>query len=379
MPQTQIAVSYKAKRVAVILVCLAFLASAHTDVAVAQPAGASDICIVWEVKNRFRLFRDEADFLRQVAASRGDGVLAAERLLARERDGFGWVKDVVANLCSDAAENLFESCERDGERENYLAPSDHRVGVALSGTASPGAICAWTFDGVDGPPRQINVPCEEEIKLRPPYGRSTVAMVNVPLGDGTVRHVVQGLTVRDVLIAGLGDSVAAGEGNPDQPVVLEGGFCFMRFLGDGRQYYRPGRAGFDGDRSCDNVQTSVAAAADWAHRGARWMSAACHRSLYSYQVRTALALAVENPHVAVTFIPLACTGATIDAGLFNSQQADDDPMTAGVSSCPNSVPSQLDTLRSILASARRQQPDRKLDLLFKRGDCERGGTPAQSR
>ena len=109
MPQTQIAVSYKAKRVAVILVCLAFLASAHTDVAVAQPAGASDICIVWEVKNRFRLFRDEADFLRQVAASRGDGVLAAERLLARERDGFGWVKDVVANLCSDAAENLFES------------------------------------------------------------------------------------------------------------------------------------------------------------------------------------------------------------------------------------------------------------------------------
>ena len=153
----------------------------------------------------------------------------------------------------------------------------------------------------------------------------------------------------------------------------------MRFLGDGRQYYRPGRAGFDGDRSCDNVQTSVAAAADWAHRGARWMSAACHRSLYSYQVRTALALAVENPHVAVTFIPLACTGATIDAGLFNSQQADDDPMTAGVSSCPNSVPSQLDTLRSILASARRQQPDRKLDLLFKRGDCERGGTPAQSR
>jgi hypothetical protein len=38
-------------------------------------------------------------------------------------------------------------------------------------------------------------------------------------------------------------------------------------------------------------------------------------------VRTALALAVENPHIAVTFLPLACTGASIDAGLLNGQVA----------------------------------------------------------
>ena len=48
------------------------------------------------------------------------------------------------------------------------------------------------------------------------------------------------------------------------------------------------------------------------------MSQACHRSLYSYQLRTALALAVENPHVAVTFLPLACTGATIESGLLGT-------------------------------------------------------------
>ena len=30
---------------------------------------------------------------------------------------------------------------------------------------------------------------------------------------------------------------------------------------------------------------------EWARLSARWMSAACHRSLYSYQTRTALALA----------------------------------------------------------------------------------------
>jgi hypothetical protein len=35
------------------------------DAALAQqPAGAANFHIAWEVKNRFRLFRKEADFLR---------------------------------------------------------------------------------------------------------------------------------------------------------------------------------------------------------------------------------------------------------------------------------------------------------------------------
>jgi len=49
--------------------------------------------IEWEVKNRFRLFRHEADFQRHVAAAHGDGVLAAERRLARATDGRGWARD----------------------------------------------------------------------------------------------------------------------------------------------------------------------------------------------------------------------------------------------------------------------------------------------
>ena len=60
------------------------------------------------------------------------------------------------------------------------------------------------------------------------------------------------------------------------------------------------------------------------------MSAACHRSLYGYQLRTALALAVENPHVAVTFLPLACTGATIENGLLGPQRARECPPTGAL-------------------------------------------------
>ena len=53
---------------------------------------ARDLHIAWEVKNRFRLFRSEADFQRQVAAFRGDGVLGAEdrlELAVRPRLGQG--------------------------------------------------------------------------------------------------------------------------------------------------------------------------------------------------------------------------------------------------------------------------------------------------
>ena len=104
--------------------------------------------------------------------------------------------------------------------------------------------------------------------------------------------------MRDLLIAGLGDSIAAGEGNPDRPVALaDDGFCFRQFIGTPRsEYFRPGRAGFKGDRACDQARDSAEAADAWNKLAARWQNAACHRSLYSYQLRAALALAVEHPH-----------------------------------------------------------------------------------
>ena len=170
--------------------------------------------IGWEVKNRFRLFRREADFLRQVAASRGDGVLAAEQRLERDRDGLGWAKDVVANLCVDTSGNLMTTCERDGTKENYVAPADHRISVELSGNVPQGATCTWTFDDGQGALRQNEAPCEGEVILRVASTRTTVASVDIPLGDGTAQRVVTEIYVRDVLIAGLGDSIAAGVDGP---------------------------------------------------------------------------------------------------------------------------------------------------------------------
>lgn len=329
----------------------------------AQPAAGATPHIEWEVKNRFRLFRNEADFQRHVAAAHGDGVLAAERRLASESDGRGWARDMVERLCVDRAGRLLEFCDRDGERESYLAPRDHPVGVMLAGTLPANEGCAWSFDDGDGHPRQVSAPCDEEVKARLLSNRPTIASVDVILPDGTALRLVNEIVVRDALIAGMGDSIAAGEGNPDRAVRLsDQGFCFKRF--GGGEYYRPGRAGFSGNKSCATLANEDTRAGEWAQQSARWLSGPCHRSLYSYQMRTALALAIENPHLAVTFLPLGCSGATINAGFLGNQRARECPSPGTSAACSGTVRAQIAELTELLAAARRHQADRSLDLVL---------------
>jgi lysophospholipase L1-like esterase len=330
---------------------------AQTDATAPSPQ------ISWEVKSRFRLFRNEADFLRHVAADRADGVLAAEERLARDSDGRGWAKDVVGSLCVDAGGQIGPICERDGRPENYLAPADHHVAVVLT-DAPTDATCAWTFDNGDDPPQLFNAPCSDDVSLWVRYGRPTITTVDIALPDQPPQRITTEILVRDLLVAGLGDSIASGEGNPDQPISLASdGFCFRRLLDGGRgDYFRPGRAGYHGDKTCDMPTRNDA---EWTRHGALWMNAACHRSLYSYQLRTALTLAIENPHWAVTYLPLGCSGATIAGGLLGSQPANEITCrAAGSGPCPSRVPGQIEQLRDLLARAQRDRPDRHLDLLL---------------
>lgn len=337
-----------------------------TPPAATPQANTPGTAIQWEVQNRFRLFRAAEDFQRQVTAQRAGGVLQAERLLEREADGRGWARTTVDRLCLDAAGHLVETCTRDGERESYLKPADYPVRITFAGTAPPGATCAWTLQNNTDAKQELTIGCEEEITTRVPAGVVTRVVVDAIPKDGPVQHAETDIRVRDLLIAGLGDSIAAGEGNPDKPIALsEEGFCFRRFLGTSNsQYYRPGRAGFRGDKSCEAAAdttpgaaaTSTAATQDWQRHGARWMNAACHASLYGYQMRAALALAVENPQIAVTYVPLACSGATIAEGLLGSQTARECPLQG---SCASSSPAQVRQLEGIVRRA-----GRSVDLMF---------------
>ena len=301
--------SFAALCLAALVVPASAQAPAPGPLQILPPVISQEMRIVWEVKNRFRLFRREQDFLRHVAALNLKTVLAAEQQMAAETDGRGWAAPLLSYLCVDAMGALMNTCERDGQRESYLAPADYRVEMRLIGAPAQ-TTCAWVFNEGDGQPRNFTGPCGEEVRLRLGAGKPTTVTVDAAVADGPPQRATTEIVVRDLLIAGLGNSVAAGEGNPDRPVALsDEGFCFRRFItGSHSEYYRPGRAGFKGDRTCESGR-GASELAEWSALGARWLSQACHRSLYGYQLRTALALAVENPHVAVTFLPLACTGA----------------------------------------------------------------------
>ena len=320
----------------------------------------SPIQISWEVRSRFRLFREERDFLLQVEAARNHSILESEQALELQSDGRGWARNTVNRLCIDPQGRVGKPCRRDNVDEDYLTPTDHPITVRLTGTIPVGATCAWSFDDGTGP-QTSTVDCAEPISMRVRYGRRTVATVDVSAGSHPTERVQTDIQVRDIFIAGLGDSIASGEGNPDRAIALaDDGFCFRSFLGTAsEQYYRPSRAGFKGGRACEAPDTL----ANWQRYGAQWFNAACHRSLYSYQTRTALALAIRYPHIAVTYLPLACTGATIRNGLLGSQRAGECPPGKGTG-CQTSVNAQVSELREALAAAKRRQPDRKLDLVL---------------
>ena len=147
------------------------------------PTLSTDLRITWEVKNRFRLFRKEADFLKHVAAQSIKSVLAAEHIMAAETDGRGWARAMLGNLCIDQMGGVMTTCERDGARENYLAPADHRVEMRIVG-ASPQATCAWMFDEGDGAPRNYTGPCGEQVRIRLLYGKPTNVTVDVNVPNG---------------------------------------------------------------------------------------------------------------------------------------------------------------------------------------------------
>src|SRR5260370_6381993 len=146
--------------------------------ALAQVAGDQTPQIAWEVKSRFRLFRSERDFERQLAAHRSDGVLAAEERLARASDGRGWARELIGQLCLDPGGRITEACVRDGKRENYLAPAEHRIGAVVA-NAPANAACTWTFDDGDSPPRNITLACDEDGRFWGRYRSGATAAVEV--------------------------------------------------------------------------------------------------------------------------------------------------------------------------------------------------------
>ena len=150
------------------------------------------------------------------------------------------------------------------------------------------ALCEWRIDGK----LVAETSCAERVSgpgVELPYPGGAEISVNV-VGEPPI---IAEAHVKDLLIAGLGDSFASGEGNPNTPVAFTD---TKRF----RSLY-PQRKRND------------------AGGNAQWTDELCHRSLYGQQLRAALQIAIENPQASVTFLDLSCSGASIMEGILGPQ------------------------------------------------------------
>lgn len=265
--------------------------------------------ISWRVENSFRFFVDPADSEVHRATYRALGpqdrqhpVLAAEQQLEKRVDD-GWAASMYRKTCWDWRQNSFRCPAYD----DYINPTQHRVIAAIDGIEEGSALtCTWLTapqGGDDLRGKVVSQPCRDRFVVEVPYPEG--AKVSVEIGGRVVAE--ETIKVRDILIAGMGDSIGSGEGNPDVPV---------RFSRERTADY--------GSPSEPNLRGFPARVGNWEQIGdqafieenARWLDQACHRSLYSHQLRAALQLAIEDPHRAVTYVGVACSGAEVTFGLF---------------------------------------------------------------
>jgi hypothetical protein len=337
----------------------------------APAAGQTDdVSIGWEIANRFRLFAEQADFDIQVAALRAAAnrtVLESEHRLAEDTRGQGWAANLRRLCFNSTTGKVLLKCKRDGVEEDYIRPKDLRLKLTAKLPANFGnAQCTWSI-GTGSQARQVERPCDAALTDQrvAPNQRTAISVVAKSAAGASAMGSTT-VEPRDVLIVGLGDSTASGEGNPTRSVALTDiGFCFRRVLRSDRQrFFLPGRARAHVVADCPTPGDELDERDAWDAAAAEWLYPQCHRSLYAYQARAAIALAVENPSLSVTYLPLACTGATIRQGILAAQNARERPKQAGVPA-PRQVPSQVAQLSSYLGMTdNNRTPSRRPDLIF---------------
>jgi len=267
--------------------------------------------IEWRVENPFRFFTDAGDtevhrqtYLSLSGSEREHPVLNAERALSARHPG-GWAATMFTRTCWDRESNAY-ACP---SRTDYLEPESHTVVASIKGVADAALIgCTWLTAPRRGANRNrgsaVARRCSDPVRLDIPYREG--ATVTVQIGHAAVAETV--IEVEDVLVAGMGDSFGSGEGNPDVAVR----FSRERSIDYADPVDAVELAGFPARVGAWRDIGDKA----FISENALWLDQACHRSLYSHQLRTALQLSLENPHRAVTFVGLACSGAEITRGLF---------------------------------------------------------------
>jgi GDSL-like Lipase/Acylhydrolase family len=195
--------------------------------------------------------------------------------------------------------------------------------------------------------------CERRLDNLPRLGQYDVALtVHTDTGDSD--RTVERVALHDWLIVSLGDSIASGEGSPDDTGRYE----------HGRKWIRPAaRAACVGGvySACLAVRKDLQLLLQGYNkvreiRPVRWQDKRCHRSARAGHAQVAAEIERRDPYSSVTFISLACSGADVRHLIdtpYSGQQPPADPR-------PEKLKPQLAALRELLRSYR----PRRIDALL---------------
>lgn len=297
-----------------------------------SPASAA-ATIQWEVANRFPLFREEKHFrvLADIYASlpladrQDKPVLALETALENHANArslgaafgdpatiwrYGWASALARSTCFSETNRGHWGCKL-ANGEDYVGARKADVLVSLDAPPA-GATCEWLVNGAPA----ASSPCSDKfVRLKGlPIGQAFTLAVKA---NDSVLAESAAQTIRPITIAGMGDSFASGEGNPDRAAVM--GTDVSDF---NRSSHLPGQSGLTGKVRLYPLR--VGHAPGVFGTPALWLNQQCHRSLYSHQLKAALAVALEAPHVTVTYLGYACTGAEVPEGILGYWKARDD-------------------------------------------------------
>jgi hypothetical protein len=189
--------------------------------------------------------------------------------------------------------------------------------------------------------RLVDRPSMVQLVLVPLPGRYEIELT--VRGLGRAANVVKRTPrIRPFLIASLGDSMASGEGSPDQPghIDIENAWFSV------------------GPISVPNPLVPVMLATGPGSvldiEKARWTDRRCHRSSLNGHAIAATLIEGANPGLDVTFLSFACSGAKIQHVTSGSFAGIDPP--EGLS---EPIPAQLSALREHL-----EEVDRTVNALF---------------
>lgn len=241
-----------------------------------------------------------------------------------------------AATCWDAEKRGYRT---DTGCENFINPRELRVRAWATGP-----VTRWLND--TGPldkyekcdPKYHGENCIEfNIPFKVETGLSDEWTISAQMADGSGTESAK-VQAGNRLVVGLGDSYAVGEGNPDIPAKFTQGLSDVDFLYGMRVRRYPQK---------DKGNRAV------------WMDERCHRSMYSYQFKTALRMALEDPHNAVTFVSFPCTGGVTPNIIDKWQKPKEMDRTRAHGEGFKKIEPQLQALKTALGSN-----PRKIDYLL---------------